>query len=64
MPGEDGYQYGRVEGRYRLRFTLIALPRDGKVEIEGSFNTEIRVDSVEVNEPERETDLTGDQPEA
>ena len=66
MPGEDGYQYGRVEGRYRLRFTADRFAaRDGKVEIEGSFNSEIRVDSVEVNEPERETDLTtGDQPEA
>ena len=66
MPGEEGYEYGRVTGRYNLRFTADRFaPRDGKVEIEGSFNTEIRVDSVEVNQPERETDLSvGDQPEA
>ena len=59
LPGEDGYQYGRVIGRYNIRFTADRFaPRDGKMEIAGDFNTEIRPDPVEVDEPERETDLT------
>ena len=57
LPGE-GYQHGRVTGRYNLRFTADRFaPRDGKVELSGDFNTEIHLDPVEVNEPERQTDL-------
>ena len=57
LPGE-GYRYGRVTGRYNLRFTADRFaPRDGKVELSGDFNTEIHLDPVELNEPERETDL-------
>jgi len=60
LPGE-GYYYGRVTGRYNLRFTADRFaPRDGKVEISGEFDTEIHTDPVEVNEPEREIDLTID----
>lgn len=58
LPGE-GYNYGRVTGRYNLRFTADRFaPRDGKVEIAGDFDTEIHRDPVEVAEPTRELDLT------
>jgi hypothetical protein len=60
LPGE-GYNYGRVVGRYNLRFTADRFaPRDGTVEIAGKFNAEIHPDPVEVVEPERELDLTID----
>lgn len=58
LPGEDG-RYGQISGRYNIRFTADRFaPRDGKVELAGDFSADIHVDPVEVEEPERETDLT------
>lgn len=49
---------GAVAGRFHVRFrSQRFFGRDGTVNIEGSFDTEIRNDAEAVDEPERQIDL-------
>jgi len=49
---------GRAKGKYHLAFTAQRFSEaDGKVVIEGSFDTEVRLDPVAVDDPDREIDL-------
>ena len=59
LPGEDGQAHAR--GRYNLSFTSQRFSeRDGKVTIEGSFDVDVRTDPEEVDDPDREIDLSPD----
>ncbi len=56
LPGEGGE--ARATGRYNIAFTSNRFGNlDGAVTISGSFDTEIRRDAEELEEPEREVDL-------
>lgn len=56
LPGEEGD--ARVSGRYNIRFTSDRFSaRDGKVEISGDFDVEVRRDREEIDEPDRNLDL-------
>jgi len=56
LPGEDGDS--RAAGRFNIRFTSDRFSaRDGKLTVEGEFDVSIRTDPVQIDEPERQTDL-------
>lgn len=56
LPGEGGE--ARAKGKYHLAFTAQRFSEnDGSVVIEGSFDTQIRTDPVQVEDPDREIDL-------
>jgi len=56
LPGEDGQ--ARAKGRYNIRYTSDRFSaRDGKVEISGDFDVEVRLDREQVDEPDRNLDL-------
>jgi hypothetical protein len=56
LPGEGGAT--RAKGRYHLAFTAQRFSEaDGSVVFEGSFDTEVRTDPVQVDDPDRDIDL-------
>lgn len=58
LPGESDDP--RAVGRFEIAFTSARFGgRDGKVIVSGTFNTEVRADDEQLNEPERETEIGG-----
>ena len=56
LPDEEGSP--RARGRYKLRFTSDRFSaRDGKVEVSGEFNVELRLDREQITEPDRNLDV-------
>jgi len=56
LPGEEGNS--QAKGRYNIRFTSDRFSaRDGKLEISGEFDVELRRDREEVEEPDRNVDI-------
>jgi hypothetical protein len=56
LPGEDGQ--AKARGRYNISFTSDRFSaRDGKVEVSGDFDVELRRDREELDEPDRNLDL-------
>lgn len=56
LPGEDGQAHAK--GRYKLAFTAQRFSEaDGSVIIEGEFDTVIRNDPEQVDDPDRDIDL-------
>jgi hypothetical protein len=56
LPGEEGDP--RAKGRYNIRYTSDRFSsRDGKLEVSGEFDVELRLDREEVDEPDRNVDV-------
>ena len=56
LPGDGGD--ARATGRFNIAFTSNRFADlDGEVTISGTFDTEVRRDAEEIDEPEREIDL-------
>ena len=58
LPGEEGQ--AKAKGRYNIRYTSDRFSaRDGKLEVSGDFDVELRLDREELDEPDRNLDLEG-----
>jgi len=56
LPGEEGDP--RAKGRYNIRYTSDRFSsRDGKLEVSGEFDVELRLDREEVDEPDRNVNV-------
>jgi hypothetical protein len=56
LPGEEGDPHAK--GRYNIRYTSDRFSaRDGKLEISGEFDVELRRDREEVDEPDRNVNV-------
>jgi hypothetical protein len=59
LPGEDGSPH--ASGRFRIAFSSDRFAvLDGRIEAIGSFDTQVRRDPEELEEPERQLDLDDD----